>query len=42
MSETILFTDVGEGIHEGKLVKWLVTEGQAIQEDQPLCEIETD
>lgn len=42
MSETILFTDVGEGIHEGKLVKWLVAEGQAIKEDAPLCEIETD
>ncbi len=42
MSETILFTDVGEGIHEGKLVKWLVSEGQLIKEDQPLCEIETD
>ncbi len=42
MSDTILFTDVGEGIHEGKLVKWLVSEGQAIAEDAPLCEIETD
>ncbi len=42
MADTILFTDVGEGIHEGKLVKWLVKEGDAIQEDQPLCEIETD
>jgi len=42
MPETILFTDVGEGIHEGKLVKWIVKEGDAIKEDQPLCEIETD
>lgn len=42
MAETIFFTDVGEGIHEGKLVKWLVKEGDAIKEDQPLCEIETD
>ncbi|MBI2445799.1 2-oxo acid dehydrogenase subunit E2 [Candidatus Micrarchaeota archaeon] len=42
MAETILFTDVGEGIHEGKLVQWRVAEGEAIKEDQPLCEIETD
>ena len=42
MPETILFTDVGEGIHEGKLVQWLITEGQSIKEDQPVCEIETD
>ncbi len=36
------FPDVGEGIHEGELVKWLVKEGDTIKEDQPIAEIETD
>ena len=36
------FPDVGEGIHEGEIVKWLVKEGDKIDADQPLGEIETD
>ena len=36
------FPDVGEGIHEGEIVKWLVKEGDSIKADQPLGEIETD
>src|SRR3989344_7066292 len=36
------FPDVGEGIHEGHLIKWLVKEGDKVKEDQPLAEIETD
>ena len=36
------FPDVGEGIHEGNLVKWLVKEGDSVNEDQPLAEVETD
>jgi len=36
------FPDVGEGIHEGEIVKWLVKEGDKVQADQPLGEIETD
>ncbi|MGZ9149106.1 MAG: biotin/lipoyl-containing protein, partial [Candidatus Deferrimicrobiaceae bacterium] len=34
--------DVGEGIAEGEVVRWLVAEGAAIQEDDPLVEILTD
>ena len=34
--------DLGEGIHEGELLKWHVAVGDAIQEDEPLCEVETD
>jgi pyruvate dehydrogenase E2 component (dihydrolipoamide acetyltransferase) len=36
------FPDVGEGISEGTLVKWLVSEGDAIKADQPVAEVETD
>jgi pyruvate/2-oxoglutarate dehydrogenase complex dihydrolipoamide acyltransferase (E2) component len=36
------FPDVGEGIHEGRIVEWLVAEGQVVAEDQPLVKVETD
>lgn len=36
------FPDVGEGIHEGTLQKWLVKEGDSVTADQPLAEVETD
>jgi pyruvate dehydrogenase E2 component (dihydrolipoamide acetyltransferase) len=36
------FPDVGEGITEGELLKWLVREGEPIKQDQPVAEIETD
>jgi pyruvate dehydrogenase E2 component (dihydrolipoamide acetyltransferase) len=33
--------DLGEGLTEAQLVKWLVTQGQAVEVNQPLCEVET-
>jgi pyruvate dehydrogenase E2 component (dihydrolipoamide acetyltransferase) len=36
------FPDVGEGITEGEVVRWLVRPGETIRADQPLVEIETD
>ena len=42
MAKTFNFPDVGEGITEGELVKWLVSEGDEVKVDQPLAEIETD
>ncbi|MBT5346254.1 2-oxo acid dehydrogenase subunit E2 [bacterium] len=36
------FPDVGEGIHEGTLVNWLVKEGDEVELDQAICEVETD
>ena len=36
------FPDVGEGIHEGTIVKWLVKEGEVVKTDQALLEMETD
>src|SRR5690625_1988400 len=34
--------DIGEGIHEGEIVKWFVKEGEVINEDDVLCEIQND
>lgn len=34
--------ELGEGVHEGELVKWKVKQGDQVQYDQPLCEIMTD
>lgn len=36
------FPDVGEGIEEGRIVEWLVAEGQEVAVDQPLVKVETD
>lgn len=41
MSDFIL-PDIGEGIVECELVKWLVAEGDVIEEDQPVAEVMTD
>ncbi|MEN3311360.1 MAG: hypothetical protein V7645_689 [Actinomycetota bacterium] len=34
--------DLGEGLTEGEIGRWLVSEGQEIAEDDPLVEIQTD
>lgn len=34
--------DIGEGIHEGEIVKWFVKAGDKIQEDDVLCEVQND
>jgi pyruvate dehydrogenase E2 component (dihydrolipoamide acetyltransferase) len=34
--------DVGEGVAEGEIVQWLVGPGEAVSEDQPVVEVETD
>jgi pyruvate dehydrogenase E2 component (dihydrolipoamide acetyltransferase) len=34
--------DLGEGLTEGEIARWLVEEGQEIAEDEPLVEIATD
>ncbi len=38
----VKFPDVGEGVTEGTLVKWLVKIGEEIKADQAVAEIETD
>jgi len=42
MSYEFKFPDVGEGITEGEIVKWLVNEGDSVKLDQVIAKIETD
>lgn len=34
--------DLGEGVAEGEIVRWLVHEGDPVNEDQPMVEVMTD
>jgi len=34
--------DIGEGVVEGEIVRWLVNVGDTVREDQPLVEVMTD
>ncbi len=36
------FADIGEGIHEGKLLKWMYKEGDTVNEGDTLFLVETD
>ena len=42
MSYAFKLPDLGEGLTEGEVARWLVAEGDEIAEDQPLVEIQTD
>jgi len=42
MAKEFRFPDVGEGITEGEIVRWLVKEGDPIKTDETFAEIETD
>ena len=34
--------DLGEGLTEAEIARWLVAEGEEVSEDQPLVEVQTD
>ena len=42
MANSFKLPDLGEGLTEGEIARWLVVEGQEIAEDDPLVEIQTD
>ena len=34
--------DLGEGLTEAEIARWLVVEGQSVEEDEPLVVVQTD
>ena len=42
MAYEFKFPDIGEGLTEGEIVRWLIKEGDEIKEGQSLVEVETD
>jgi pyruvate/2-oxoglutarate dehydrogenase complex dihydrolipoamide acyltransferase (E2) component len=42
MAYELKLPDLGEGLTEGEIARWLVSEGQEVAEDEPLVEIQTD
>ena len=42
MAREFKLPDLGEGLTEGEVARWLVSEGQEIAEDDPLVEVQTD
>jgi pyruvate dehydrogenase E2 component (dihydrolipoamide acetyltransferase) len=42
MTYSFKLPDLGEGLAEGEVARWLVAEGQLVEEDDPLLEIQTD
>ncbi|MGE3680871.1 MAG: dihydrolipoamide acetyltransferase family protein [Bdellovibrionales bacterium] len=41
-AQNVKLPDIGEGVTEGELVKWLVKAGDSVQADQPIAEVMTD
>ena len=42
MAHEFRLPDLGEGLTEGEVARWLVAEGERVEEDQPLVEVQTD
>ncbi|MDX1468799.1 MAG: dihydrolipoamide acetyltransferase family protein [Acidimicrobiia bacterium] len=42
MAREFLLPDIGEGLTEADIVQWLVAEGETVEADQPIVEVETD
>jgi pyruvate dehydrogenase E2 component (dihydrolipoamide acetyltransferase) len=42
MSFEFRLPDIGEGIHEGEIVKWFIKPGDKVEEDDVLCEVQND
>jgi 2-oxoglutarate dehydrogenase complex dihydrolipoamide succinyltransferase (E2) component len=42
MTYELRLPDIGEGVAEGEILKWMAKEGDMIKEDQPILEVMTD
>ena len=42
MPYELKFPDIGEGVVEGEIIRWLIRSGDHVEEDQPMVEVMTD
>ncbi len=42
MTFDLRLPDIGEGVAEGEIIKWMAKEGDSVKEDQPIVEVMTD
>ena len=42
MAREFKLPDIGEGLTEAEIVRWLIPEGERVEADQPVVEVETD
>ncbi len=42
MAKEFLLPDIGEGLTEAEIVRWLIPEGGRVEADEPVVEVETD
>jgi len=42
MTYDLRLPDIGEGVAEGEILKWMAKEGDTVKEDQPILEVMTD
>ena len=42
MAEEVKLPRLGQGMESGTIVKWLKSEGEAVQKGEPLYELDTD
>jgi len=42
MKKEIIMPQMGESVAEGTIIRWLVSEGERVEKDQPIVEISTD
>ncbi|WP_346009401.1 biotin/lipoyl-containing protein, partial [Listeria monocytogenes] len=42
MAYSFKLPDIGEGIHEGEIVKWFIQPGDKVEEDQSIFEVQND
>ena len=42
MAHAFTLPDMGEGLTEGEIARWLVREGDVVVENEPIVEIQTD
>ena len=42
MATKIIMPQAGQDIEEGRVVRWLKSEGDTVKKGEPICEVETE